>query len=201
MKKSKKIKYSSLSRLFSSANGFYENYKYTRKNMSENKRQICCESPLPVAACSAFFATELYLKLIHGFTYWEQHKNNKDNPENITYYPDGHNLYDLFNSLDEETQNSIFKKLSSDCSKERFLNSLKEYKNGFMVWRYIFENEENMNINLCSIDYILQALYEVSHNFILLKYKPKKEWVENTPYTSATFKEAYNIPLTDLEKV
>lgn len=197
----KKIKYSSLTILFLSANGFYENYKYTRKNMLDNMGQICYENQLPVVACSAFFATELYLKLIHGFTYWEQNEKTKLNPENIASYPEGHNLYDLFKELDRDTQDLIFTHFPSDCSEKRFLNSLKEYEKGFMAWRYIFEYDKNMDINLCSIDFILKALYEVSSHYMKYKHISKEEWLENTPHTSATFKEVHNIPLTDIEKV
>lgn len=196
-----KIKYSGLTSLFLCANGFYENFKNVRKQMLDDMGRISYNSPLPVATSSAFFAIELYLKLIHGFTYWEKTEKDKDSPDNITNYPNGHDLRKLFDDLDEETQDSIFVNLSKDCSKGKFLNTLDKYKDGFIVWRYVFEKDKDMEVNLCSISFILEALYKFSLYYMNYKHCPKKEWLENTPHTIATYKEAYNVPLDEIQLI
>lgn len=196
-----KIKYSSLTSLFFCANGFYKNFKNVRKQMLDDMGKVSYHSPLPVATSSAFFAIELYLKLIHGFTYWEKNEKDKDSPENVTSYPNGHDLRKLFDDLDEETRNLIFMNLSKDCSRERFLNTLDKYKDGFIVWRYVFEKDKDMEVNLCSISFILEALYKFSSSYINTKHCPQNEWLENTPHTIATYKEVYDVPLDEIQLI
>lgn len=102
------------------ADDFYEAYERCFK-ADENNHIVA----IPAFVCG-LFATELYFKILIC-------NNSQNNKENQT-----HDLYELFNLLNEE-QKDYLKGIPNNFRHDiEFL--LKEISKGFVTWRYIFED-------------------------------------------------------------
>ncbi len=179
----KKVKYSSLTSMYLSANGFYTNYKTLKKGEADRIGKPQCDDLLSVAATSGFFAVELYLKWIYAVIYWEDNEKNKKIPENSTKFPTGHDIKKLFERLDSKSKEKIIKEFSDIMTEEKLLEELDKSKKGFIEWRYIFE-KDSLEGNFDFLSKILTALFSICKYYIDLYYKPKEEWQTHNTRTS-----------------
>ena len=203
MKGFKEVPYSNLAHLYLVANGFYNNYEDIKKKIEETKGQISYDSPIPVAATNAFFAIELYLKLVYSLDYREKAQACLDSPTNVTQYPNEHGLGTLFDMLDEASKCKILKlvSLNEKLTSKKFKDILDENKDGFIEWRYIFEKKDSCCVNFQSLSEVLEVLRSYCYYCMDHIYRPKAEWVENSPHTSATMEERPIATKEDLEKL
>ncbi len=130
------VKYSSLTSMFLSANGFYTNYENLKQKEVEEIGILKDYDLSSVAATSGFFSVELYLKLIYAIIYWENNERNKKNPDNSTKFPTGHNIKKLYENLDDNSKKMINKELLNVMNEKQLLEKLDKYKEGFIEWRY-----------------------------------------------------------------
>ena len=89
------------------------------------------ESLIVPAVVNLAFSIELYLKFLLT-------KNKKQCR--------GHKLLDLFNSLDSTVKQEIIKLTEYD--EEEFKILLSKHTEAFVEWRYFYERNENINVNI-----------------------------------------------------
>ena len=184
-----KIKYSNITKLYSLANGFklaFEDlYKQTRASIGI----IQYADTISVAAVNGFFALELYLKLIYAFDYWENTQRCNKNPLDETQYPKGHELQELFNALGKNSKNIIYSNSKGKISKlsngevDSFSQS---YSKDFAKWRYYFESSGGMKGNFHELTIILNAVYDLCHEYTQYKMYMPEEWIKNDTNHSVT---------------
>ncbi|SHJ60638.1 hypothetical protein SAMN02745136_00524 [Anaerocolumna jejuensis DSM 15929] len=197
MGKTNEIKYSNLTSIYFTAKGFHNNYEYLKKKQVESKDKIAYDSTMPVAATNGFFAIELYLKLIYSFDYWEKNERSKEEPSNLTQYPNGHNLKGLFEYIDENSKSEITKMLSSKISKDQLLANLEKYKDGFMDWRYFFEKGDIYG-DYYFISNTLEVLYSYCEIYMNHKSYTNENWKDDFSRTSVTM---HQEPVSTMEEL
>ncbi|MEA4835816.1 MAG: hypothetical protein VB133_11845 [Anaeromusa sp.] len=185
MKNINTVKYSNLTSLYFTARSFQNNYEHLKTQLAKNLSKVSYENPMPTAATNGFFALELYLKLIYAFEYWEKKERNKEAPLNSTQYLNGHNLKELFESIDESSQDKIVKQLSSTDNNQDLILNLDKYKNGFMEWRYFFERSD-IDGDFHFLSDVLNSLYTYCKSYIEYKQYTNNEWSNDYPHTSVT---------------
>lgn len=203
IKQYKSIKYSMLPDLYLIANGFRDNYEELKEKISESVGKVSYNSLIPVAATNAFFAIELYLKLCYSFHFWEQTESQKDNPDDLTQYPNKHSLRKLYDTLDGNTKQLIFKIASIESlemEQQEFVNILDENDDGFIQWRYIFEKDTNREINLVHLSAVLKMLYCYC-TYLMGHHQSRDEWNSELPHTTAKIEETPIESLEDIQKV
>lgn len=193
------IKYSSLNKLYFSANGFKSTFQYLRKQSAKKLGAIQYENATPATATNGLFALELYLKLIYSFDYWEKTQRHNENPINETQYPKGHKLHELFNQLEETSTRTILEKTSSEMSDDELDEFFKNFSNDFSIWRYYFERDECMKGDFHSLTIILNAVYDYCSTYINHRMHMPGEWIEDGTNTSVTMHKAKVSSMEELE--
>jgi hypothetical protein len=193
-----KIKYSHLSKLYMSANGFKSTFENLKKQSAETLGIIQYENATPATATNGLFALELYLKLIYSFDYWEKTQRGNENRNNETQYPKGHKLYELFNQLEETSTRTILEKTLYEMSNDEVNEFFKNFSNDFAKWRYYFESSGCMEGDFYSLDIILTAVYDYCTDYVNHKMYMPKEWTENGSNTSVTMHKAKVSSLEEL---
>lgn len=197
----KKIKYSNLSKLYMSANGFKSTFESLKKQSTENLGVIQYENTTPATATNGFFALELYLKLIYSFDYWEKIQRGNENCINETQYPKGHNLYDLYNLLENPSKRKVLEKISSEMSDGEVVDFFQKFSEGFENWRYYFETIGGMEGDFYSLNIILTAVYDYCKDYVNNKMHMPEEWIENGFNTSVTMHKAKVSSLEELNEL
>ncbi len=196
-----KIKYSHLSKLYMSANGFKSTFENSKKQSAENLGVIQYEDTIPVTATNGLFALELYLKLIYAFDYWELAQRCNGTPINETRYPKGHKLDELFNELEKTSKNTILEKASSEISNDEVNDFFKNFNNDFAKWRYYFENTGVMKGDFYSLNIILNTVYDYCHDYINYRMYMPEEWMDKSSNTSVTLHKAKVSSLEELNDI
>ena len=178
-----KIKYSNLTSLYLSVKGFHKNYEDLKKEEAALIGETQYEDMVSVAATNGFLAVELYLKLMYAIVYWVDNEKDKEEPDNYTEFPKGHDIKVMFENLDSRFKDPILNKLSDSMTEEQLLKRLDIYKNGFMEWRYIFE-KDYMEGNFHFLSKILMAMCSVCRGYMDNYHFPKEEWQQDGSRTS-----------------
>ena len=136
------------------ANDFYE--AYIRCTEGKNIETIGNTTILHVvnvpAIVNGSFAIELYLKSMI------EKKNIKD-----------HNLYFLFNCLDESMKSKIIREIEPQLINERlkFDEALMKISDSFIYWRYIYEKDNfgiGLNITLKLLNIFIEVIKKYAEN-------------------------------------
>ncbi len=178
-----KIKYSNLTSLYLSVKGFHKNYEDLKKEEAALIGETQYEDMVSVAATNGFLAVELYLKLMYAIVYWVDNEKDKEEPDNYTEFPKGHDIKVMFENLDSRFKDPILNKLSDSMTEEQLLKQLDKYKNGFMEWRYIFERDY-MQGDFHFLSKILMAMCSVCRGYMDNYHFPKEEWQQEGSRTS-----------------
>lgn len=177
------VKYSSLTSIYLTARGFQNNYEELKKRLIQSSGRMEYDNPMPVAATNGFFAVELYLKTIYAQIYWERNEKVKENPINQTKIPTKHNLKDLFESIDDKSKKEVVKRFPHSITEKELIEKLDEYGNGFIQWRYFYE-QEVLDGDFVFLSNILESLYSLCKYYINHNHNPKEEWLKKVPQTS-----------------
>lgn len=133
--------------LYKEAKSFYELAECGRKNIPEKKY---VESYIPYIV-NMSFATELYLKLILI--------NNGKTIDEVKVL--NHNLYNLYNELDEEQKNKIYEMFKRPITYS-IPNELNKISTAFPDWRYLVLNKASQkNKKLQFSPYFIKELNEI----------------------------------------
>lgn len=193
-----KIKYSYLTKLYHSANGFKSTFENLKKQSVENIGFIQYENIIPATATNGLFALELYLKLIYSFGYWEKTQRKNEDPINETQYPKGHKLKELFNGLEKSSKQSIYHGTSSKMSKGDVDDFFQICSNDFARWRYYFEGNGCMKGDFYALTIILSNVYDFCTQYINYKMYMSEKWIEDDTNTSVTM---YKAKVSSLEEL
>lgn len=203
-----KIKYSNLIKLYHLANGFKSAFEDLYKQTIKNLGTIQYADTISVAAVNGFFALELYLKLIYAFDYWENTQRCNKNPLDETQYPKDHELHKLFNDLEEASKSIIYgKEKLSKLSSDEIDSFFQSYSNDFIEWRYYFESSGSMKGDFQELTIILNAVYDLCHEYINNKMYDSKGWTKNNTNHSviicqkkvSSYEELNNLKSKELE--
>lgn len=144
---------------------FYGAYKrcFEGKNQHQNQYGIIVSGIVAIPGfVNGLFACEIYFKYLLG-----------DRVSKITG-KDRHNLKVLFDNLDEEFKEELY---SITCKKEYTLDKLLfEIGEGFMKWRYIYEDGNETfgnNFPFCYTKYFLETFLPVINRIATKKYEGK----------------------------
>ena len=132
-----KIKYSNLTSLYLSVKGFHNNYEYLKREEAERMGKPQYDDIISVAATNGFLAVELYLKLMYAIVYWVDNEKDKEEPDNYTEFPKGHDIKVMFENLDSRFKDPILNKLSDSMTEEQLLKRLDIYLKK-TIWKEIF---------------------------------------------------------------
>lgn len=195
------IKYSHLTKLYFSANGFKSTFENLKKQSVENLGIIQYENITPVTATNGLFALELYLKLIYSFDYWEKTQRCNESPLNETQYPKGHELLELFNKLELISKHAIYNGTLSELSNNDVDDFFQNCSNDFARWRYYFEGSGCMEGDFYSLTIILNTVSDFCTTYINHRMYTPEEWIESDTSTSVTMHKAKVSSLGELNNL
>jgi hypothetical protein len=133
--------------LYTEANAFYELAECGRKNIPEAKP---IETYIPYIV-NMTFAIELFLKLL-------LENNGKTIDELKTI---GHNLYSLYNALEENQKQEIYQKFKRPLI-YKISEEISSISSAFPDWRYLVLNKANhINKKLCVKPFFIKELAEI----------------------------------------
>lgn len=147
-----------------SANGFANSFEYILNALlgekDEKSTLLIFDCDLkPVLVSNAFFAIELYLKLIYATAYYLE-KEEKDGKTEFDKTHDLKHLYDCIPLWFKERLCEKF--IENKVDIDKLTEYLDEQKNGFEEWRYSFATNEDMSVFANDLKVIIGVLSEFS---------------------------------------
>lgn len=142
--------------MYFEANGFMNAYSIKKQQMRTYLGKELNEIPKPCCIVLLSFACELYLKVLFCLEKIEEDSST----ESITMEK-GHNLDELFNRLGHELKQAIAD--DTECTIEGLTTELRNHKDDFIKWRYIFEsNLDEFAYNVDFLEKVVNSLYKKS---------------------------------------